>query len=198
MGGEPVACTRCCTRVGFTGQFAHTWSPRSSPTSASGPGRGECRVVLRAARRRTAPGAPRAIHRVTPVIMNLGYQPIGQNEVAVRMGDLESSNPASVVLDLMVPPRAAGSFRIAQAELHYTPLQGTGEQVLKQDILLEFTTNEQAAQFNPRVMNLVEKVTAFKLQTRALSEVEAGNHHVVPAVSNPAQRDVEHSDDPLA
>ncbi|MFQ3684514.1 MAG: VWA domain-containing protein, partial [Roseiflexus sp.] len=31
------------------------------------------------------------------------------------------------------------------------------------------------ATYNPRVMNLVEKVTAFKLQTRALAEAEAGN-----------------------
>ena len=70
-------------------------------------------------------------------------------------------------------PRAAGSFRIAQAELHYTPLGGT-EQVVKQDVLLEFTNDPNTAKYDPRVMNLVEKVTAFKLQTRALSEAEAG------------------------
>jgi len=50
-----------------------------------------------------------------------------------------------------------------------------GEQIVKQDVLLEFTTDEGAAQYDPRVMNLVEKVTAFKLQTRALSEAEVGN-----------------------
>jgi len=108
------------------------------------------------------------------VIANLGYQPIGQNDVAVRLGNLDSGAPASVVIDLMLPARAAGSFRIAQAELHYTPLGGT-EQVVKQDVLLEFTGDPNAATYDPRVMNLVEKVTAFKLQTRALSEAEAGN-----------------------
>jgi Ca-activated chloride channel family protein len=75
----------------------------------------------------------------------------------------------------MVPPRNAGSFRIAQAELHYTPLGASGEQIVKQDVLLTFSSDESAAHYDPRVMNLVEKVTAFKLQTRALSEVEAGN-----------------------
>jgi Ca-activated chloride channel family protein len=131
----------------------------------------DARLLLRLARDIT----PRAVHRVTPVIANLGYQPIGQNEVAVRMGNLESDAPASVVVDVMVAPRAAGSFRLAQAELHYTPVGVSAEQIIKQDILLEFAADEQAAQYDPRVMNLVEKVTAFKLQTRALSEAEAGN-----------------------
>jgi Ca-activated chloride channel family protein len=130
----------------------------------------DARLLLRLARDVT----PRAVYRTTPVIANLGYQPIGQNDVAVKLGSLEAGTPASVVIDLMVPARAAGSFRIAQAELHYTPLGGA-EQLVKQDVLLEFTNDPNAAQYDPRVMNLVEKVTAFKLQTRALSEAEAGN-----------------------
>jgi len=130
----------------------------------------DARLLLRLARDVT----PRAVYRTTPVIANLGYQPIGENEVAVRLGNLESGASSSVVVDMLLPPRAAGSFRIAQAELHYTPLGGD-EQVVKQDVLLEFTNEESAAQYDPRVMNLVEKVTAFKLQTRALSEAEAGN-----------------------
>lgn len=130
----------------------------------------DARLLLRLARDVT----PRAVYRTTPVIANLGYQPIGQNEVAVKIGNLESGAPASVVLELLVPSRAAGSFRIAQAELQYTPLGG-GEQIVKQDVLLEFSADAGAPQYDPRVMNLVEKVTAFKLQTRALSEAEAGN-----------------------
>jgi Ca-activated chloride channel family protein len=130
----------------------------------------DARLLLRLAR----DVAPRAVHRVTPVIANLGYQPIGENEVAVRLGNLESGEPASILVDMMVGARAAGSFRLAQAELHYTPFGASDEQIIKQDVLLEFA-DESAAQYDARVMNLVEKVTAFKLQTRALSEAEAGN-----------------------
>jgi Ca-activated chloride channel family protein len=118
--------------------------------------------------------SPRAVHRTAPVIANLGYQPIGENEIAVRLGNLEADTPAAVVAELMLPPRAPGGFRVAQAELHYTPL-GASEQVIKQDILLTFTNEANAPLYDARVMNLVEKVTAFKLQTRALSEAEAGN-----------------------
>lgn len=131
----------------------------------------DARLLLRLSR----DASPRAVHRATPTIANLGYQPIGQNEVAVRMGDLEAGATASVVIDLMIQPRPAGNFRIAQAELHYTPVGSTGEQIIKQDILLDITSDANAPVFDPRVMNLVEKVTAFKLQTRALSEAEAGN-----------------------
>jgi Ca-activated chloride channel family protein len=138
--------------------------------SAQGTVAQDARLLLRLVKDVT----PRAVHRTTPVIANLGYQPIGESEVAVRLGNLETSAPAAVVVDLMLPPRAAGSFRVAQAELHYTPL-GEAEQVIKQDILLDFSTDAEAPAYDPKVMNLVEKVTAFKLQTRALSEAEAGN-----------------------
>jgi Ca-activated chloride channel family protein len=138
--------------------------------SAQGTVASDGRLLLRLVRDVT----PRAVHRTAPVIANLGYQPIGQNEVAVRLGNLDAAAPAGVVVELMLPPRAAGSFRVAQAELHFTPIGGT-EQVIKQDITLSFTADAQAPQYDPKVMNLVEKVTAFKLQTRALSEAEAGN-----------------------
>jgi Ca-activated chloride channel family protein len=131
----------------------------------------DARLLLRLVRDAT----PRAVHRVTPVISNLGYQPLGESEVAVRLGNLEAGSPASVIIEMLLPPRAEGSFRVAQAELHYTPLGATTEQTVKQDLLLAFSADPNAPQYDPRVMNLVEKVTAFKLQTRALSDAEAGN-----------------------
>jgi Ca-activated chloride channel family protein len=139
--------------------------------SAQGTAATNARLLLRLVREAT----PRAVYRATPAIANLGYQPIGENEVAVRLGDLVFGQTASVVLDLMLPGRAAGSFRIAQAELHVAPLGAEHELVVKQDVLLAFSADPAAAAYEPRVMNLVEKVTAFKLQTRALAEAELGN-----------------------
>lgn len=130
----------------------------------------DARLLLRLVRDAT----PRAVYRASPIIANLGYQPIGDNEIAVRLGTIETDAPSSVIIDMMVPARGAGSFRIAQAELHYTPVGGS-EQMIKQDILLEFVADAAQSAYDPRVMNLVEKVTAFKLQTRALAEAEAGN-----------------------
>jgi Ca-activated chloride channel family protein len=138
--------------------------------AAQGTAATEARLLLRLVKEAT----PRAVHRATPTIANLGYQPIGDGQVAVKLGDLVHDQVNSVVVELMLPPRAAGSFRMAQAELHFTPVGGTA-QVIKQDLLLTFDADAQAATYDPRVMNLVEKVTAFKLQTRALAEAELGN-----------------------
>ena len=44
------------------------------------------------------------------------------------------------------------------------------------DILLNYSQDPAAIPpVNARVMNIVEKVSAFKLQTRALEDLEAGN-----------------------
>ncbi len=131
----------------------------------------DARLLLRFVRDVT----PRAVHRVTPTIANLGYQPLGENEAAIKLGDLVYGTASSAMLELLIPSRGTGSFRIAQAELHYLPVGQTTEHIVKQDILLDFTADAHAATYTPQVMNLVEKVTAFKLQTRALAEADAGN-----------------------
>lgn len=118
---------------------------------------------------------PRAVYRVTPTISNLGYQPIGEREVTVSLGEIPADG-ASVLVDVMLPQREAGTFRIAQAELQFdAPSQGITGGKVKVDIPLTFNADAKASVVNPQIMNTVEKVTAFKLQTRALSEAEAGN-----------------------
>jgi len=118
--------------------------------SAQGTAAVEARLLLRLVRE----AIPRAVYRVTPTIANLGYQPIGANEVAVKLGDLVYGQVNSVIVELMLPPRPPGQFRIAQAELHAMPVGAQQEQIVKQDVLLTFSADPQAATFDPRVMNL--------------------------------------------
>jgi Ca-activated chloride channel homolog len=120
---------------------------------------------------------PRQVWQVLPMISNLGYRPLSDRDVQVALGELEKGQPRSLLVELLVGPRPAGSYRIAQAEVSYDVpgLKLAGEKV-KADILLEFTADMvKAKQYNPDVMNIVEKVTAFKLQTRALEEAKLGN-----------------------
>ncbi len=129
------------------------------------------RLLLRLAQGVT----PRAVFRVTPMIANLGYKPIAEREVHVDLGDIQSDLGASVLVELMLPANAPGSYRVAQAELTYdVPQENRLDQRVRADAMLEFSATATGG-YDPQTMNLVERVTAFKLQTRALDEAAAGN-----------------------
>ncbi len=120
---------------------------------------------------------PRQVWQVLPMISNLGYRPLSDRDVQVTLGELEKGQPRSLLVELLVGPRPAGSYRIAQTEVSYDipGLKLVGEKI-KADILLSFTEDAaEAKQYDAEVMNIVEKVTAFKLQTRALEEAKMGN-----------------------
>jgi len=120
---------------------------------------------------------PRRVWRVVPIISDLGYSPISDRALTVPLGELEKGQGQALLVELMLPPRAAGHYRIAQAEVAYdVPLLNLVQEKVRADIMLNFTHDPfLAQQVNPRVMNIVEKVTAFKLQTRALQEAELGD-----------------------
>ncbi|MGC9335945.1 MAG: vWA domain-containing protein [Anaerolineae bacterium] len=120
---------------------------------------------------------PRQVWQVLPMISNLGYRPLSDRDVQVSLGEMERGHPRSLLVELLVSPRPAGRYRVAQAEVSYdVPGLGLVGEKVKSDILLDFTADATLAkQYNPDVMNIVEKVTAFKLQTRALEEAKMGN-----------------------
>lgn len=116
----------------------------------------------------------RKVWQVVPMIRDLGFGVIQGRSIVVPLGQLERAGAAFLV-EMMLPPRPEGMVRIAQTEVSYLiPQQGI--QVQRSDLILNFT--KEAAQIpslNPRVMNIVEKVQAFKLQTQALAEAEMGD-----------------------
>lgn len=110
--------------------------------------------------------------KVLPIISDLGQSVLADRQIVVPLGDLEKDKPQSVLVELLIDPRQAGLFRIAQAELSYDiPVTGvTGEKV-RDDIKVTFTTDpNQAAPVNPYVMNFAEKANAHRLVTRVLDE----------------------------
>jgi Ca-activated chloride channel family protein len=138
------------------------------------------RAVIRNARlvlRLVAGIVPRQVWQVTPLLANLGYTPIGLNDVQIELGELDAQEGKAILVELLLPPRQAGSYRIAQSQILYDlPQRNATNLDVRQDILLEYTLDPQLARrYDPAIMNLVEKVTAYKLQTRALDEARAGN-----------------------
>jgi len=120
---------------------------------------------------------PRQVWQVLPMISNLGYRPLSDRDVQVSLGEIEKGQPRSLLVELLISPRPAGQYRVAQVEIGYDVpgLKLSGEKV-KTDLLLDFTADPaHARQYDAEVMNIVEKVTAFKLQTRALEDAKMGD-----------------------
>jgi Ca-activated chloride channel family protein len=119
----------------------------------------------------------RRAHRVRPAIATLRDVPIDDRLATFDLGDLEADRPPALLLELIVPTRSAGAFRIAQVTLSYDlpgPPGGSSGAQATCEAVLEYT-REAIPPLNPVVMNTVEKVSAFSLQTRALEDAEAGN-----------------------
>jgi len=120
---------------------------------------------------------PRQVWRVVPIIENLGYRPLSDEDVQVDLGEVDKDQGVALLVELLVAPRPEGKFRIAQTEVNYdVPALGLVDEKVKTDVMIGFTADpEQAKQYDAFTMNLVEKVTAFKLQTRALDAAKMGD-----------------------
>jgi Ca-activated chloride channel family protein len=116
--------------------------------------------------------ALRRAHRIRPTIAKLDVQ-----DDAIELGDLEAEQPPAALLELVVPPRPAGDYRLARARLHGRPTGGGAGQVLdSQDILVRYTERpDLAKRTDAHLMSVIQRVSAFKLQNQAMEEASRGN-----------------------
>ena len=116
--------------------------------------------------------SPRKAVKVLPLIRDIDQSALSDRQVVIPLGDLEKDTAQSVLVELMIDPRPAGLFRIAQAELSYdVPITGVVGERIRDDIKVTFTQDaNQAAQVNALVMNFAEKANAQRLVTRVLDE----------------------------
>jgi Ca-activated chloride channel family protein len=119
----------------------------------------------------------RQVWRVVPLISQITPTAQSDRDIQVQLGDLEREQGQSLLIELLLPPRPVGRYRIAQAEINYdVPGAHIVGERARGDVVIDITDNPALLQqYEARVMSLVEKVTAFKLQTRALEEAKAGN-----------------------
>jgi Ca-activated chloride channel family protein len=116
--------------------------------------------------------APKKAVKVLPLIADQGAGGLSDREAMVALGDLERDTPQAVLFELMVEPKPAGVFRIAQAEVSYdVPGAGLQGEKARADAVVTFTPEvvppEEA---NATVLNYAEKANAHRLVTRVLDE----------------------------
>ncbi|GER88122.1 VWA domain-containing protein [Dictyobacter vulcani] len=115
---------------------------------------------------------PRKAVKVLPLIREVEGSALSDRQVVVNLGDLEKDTAQSVLIELMIDPRPAGLFRIAQAELTYdVPMVGLTSEKIREDIKVTFSNDaNETSQVNALVMNFAEKSNAQRLVTRILDE----------------------------
>lgn len=114
--------------------------------------------------------APKRSVKVLPLISEQGQDTLSDREVVAGLGDVERDTPPAILVELMVEPKPAGTFRIAQAELSYD-VPGQGPQKVRADAVVTFTNDPVPPdESNPVVMNYAEKANAHRLVTRVLDE----------------------------
>lgn len=115
-----------------------------------------------------------ALQRVYRVKPELGPFDAGvemDHSYSLFIGDYESANPQALLAELRLPALPIGRNRLAQTLLSWEdPEGGVMRQVERSEIFVNVAQESRKA--NGRVMNLVEKVTAYKLGTQALAAVQ--------------------------
>ncbi len=122
----------------------------------------------------------RRIWQVVPIIRDLGNTVVEGRSIQFAIGQLERQGAAFLV-EIVLPSRPEGAVRIAQADVTYnTPEMGMQRQSV--DLVIQYTRERAADMLHPhdipmneRVMNVVEKVHAFRLQTQALEDAQIGD-----------------------
>jgi len=119
----------------------------------------------------------RRAFKVKPLINDLGMVATNEREAMIKIGDLQKNEMQSLLLEMVLPSRQAGNFRIAQAHLIYDlPSRGMFENTISRDIVIGYTTDPAVASVvNPEVMQIVDLVSVFKQQTKALQLAQAGD-----------------------
>jgi hypothetical protein len=114
-------------------------------------------------------------YRVRPSIAAAKGTKPDERTVSVGMGDLDPLSPPALLLELIVPTRTAGNFRIARVAVSGQGPDETRTTAANGDVVLHYSASGRKEELNPVVMNTVERVTAYTLQTRALEDAAAGN-----------------------
>jgi Ca-activated chloride channel family protein len=115
---------------------------------------------------------PKRAVRVLPLISDFGQGVLSDREVIVSLGDLERDTPHAVLVELLIEPKPAGTFRIAQVEVTYDiPGLGVVGDKVRADAVVTFTDQVVPPEdINATVLNYAEKVNAHRLVTRVLDE----------------------------
>jgi Ca-activated chloride channel family protein len=117
----------------------------------------------------------RRAYRVRPAIASVRDARRSGRTLSITMGDLDPANPPALLIECIVPTHNGGTFRIARVSVTSSGAVGQRAVGATEDVVVNYSVSARREEPNPLVMNTVERVTAYALQTKALDDVAAGN-----------------------
>ena len=116
------------------------------------------------------------VFSTVPMIADLS-RTISNGTASLSLGSLDGPRGQVLLLEARISAQQAGTFLLGKIETTYDiPSLGLTEQRRTADLVVTLSADPSAAaRVNAEVMNLVEKVGAFKLQTRALTDIASGD-----------------------
>ncbi|MBN1976257.1 MAG: VWA domain-containing protein [Anaerolineae bacterium] len=118
----------------------------------------------------------RAAYRVRPTIAPLEAVS-ADGSYSFSLGDLVVGEEPALLLELIVPSRQPGVYRLAQTLLACDdPAGGPVGLKARADVVVEYTSDAARATYQtPEVMHVVEALSAYKLQRLAQADLEEGD-----------------------
>ena len=114
----------------------------------------------------------RHVYRVLPELGEFDQGPEMDGSYSLLLGDYDPNSPVALLLELVVQGGPPGSYRLAQTMLAWDdPDPEQGRQRLRKDVMIE-RSDSMTARLDEHVMDMAEKVGAFKMGNTALEAAQ--------------------------
>jgi Ca-activated chloride channel family protein len=114
----------------------------------------------------------RRVYRVLPELNEFERGPEMAGSYSLFVGDYDPGAPVSLLLEVVLPAWPEGVYRLAQAMLVWDDPGANGDRSnLRQDVVVE-AARMATTRLDERVMNMVERVGAFKMGAQAVEAAQ--------------------------
>lgn len=109
--------------------------------------------------------------RVSP---HMEILPIEKGQ-SIKTGDISGQDTLTLLLELVVNHDEIGTKRIMRLELTGKDVQSSEVVTVQQDVHIDFTYHHEETSVPPRLLNLVARLSVFRLQEKAWQSLESGD-----------------------
>lgn len=126
------------------------------------------------------------VRMVVPEIKELTTSEVEERHLVAQLGTLERDKPTRYILDLSLPKRPDGKFRIADIEITFDP--GNGQRESSGTYPLEVTYSAQQGYVNAEVARHIDEVQLFELNKNLQQAISANNQAEVQRVAQTIEK----------